>query len=353
MTFIISPWFLFEGPTTTARIHTTSRPSLAPLHDVSFTIGTATSLEATSWTDVLFAPESIYGPISADTPEWLRTVVWSDFRLAVTLFVVAPLILLLWSAWECRPATIITTSKNPDVIEVGPDNKSSLAADATLRVISGYWQASALLLITVLLNITASPIGAVTGAVAQLMIYVSLNWWESLNQEAVGMTETTSRSSSSSSSSNNNNSKLTVATIGRFFGPWRTVTSWVAGVGVAIQVPFLPCSFQPMNQFVSNPYCAAWLEPPRAAAMLLKILSSSEDDAIDVASTSLFLPGLDSINNLAMVTLAIYVSYLVYYVALPLREIGRSGRAPRSTFTFIDGWKALGFLTDEAVNTEE
>ncbi|CAB9509466.1 Protein of unknown function (DUF3177) (Partial), partial [Seminavis robusta] len=125
---------------------------------------------ATAFDVSVTSPESILGKLNPETADWLRFIAWTDFRLAVTFFVVSPLVLLAWSAVECRP------QRQAD--------ERSLAADAILRVITGYWQASALLLITVLLNIEASPIGVVTGAVAQAMIYVSLNWWESLNKEA-------------------------------------------------------------------------------------------------------------------------------------------------------------------------
>jgi hypothetical protein len=216
--------------------------------------------------EIFFAPISSVA-INPETPEWLRTVVWTDFRLAVAFFVISPLFLLGWSALECRPG-----------------KKNELSADAILRIMTGYWQASSLLLITVLLNMEASPIGVVTGAVAQFMIFVSLNWWTSLTMEAEEDGSTIQS---------------------QIFGSWRTITSWVAGFGVATQVPFLPCVVA--TNLVDDPYCAAWLEPPRMAAMLLGIA----EDA--------------NLNELATAGLTIYIAYLVYYLTVILPSIGRKG----------------------------
>lgn len=252
-----------------------------------------------SLSDIIFSPETLVAPINPDTPEWLRSVVWTDFRLAVAFFVVSPLVLLIWSAIQCRPG-----------------KPNALAADAVLRIISGYWQASSLLLITVLLNIGTSPIGVVTGAVAQLMIWISLNWWESLNEEAAA-------------------SELP---IGQLFDKWQSITSLVACIGVVVQLPFLQCAVAAPGesmQLLTNPYCSAWLEPPQTAAYLVGIQPSAFLDSV------------------ATVALTIYIGYLLYFVAGPLQSIGRSGRAARSTFTFVDGWAWLGFLEQMTSSNQE
>mmetsp|Transcript_29880 Transcript_29880/g.45277 ORF Transcript_29880/g.45277 Transcript_29880/m.45277 type:complete len:280 (-) Transcript_29880:677-1516(-) len=248
--------------------------------------------------DILLAPEFIYGPLNPETPEWTRSLVWTDFRLAVVFFVVFPFIFLGWSAWTCRPVdNDIFTTHNKNV------------ADAVLRLITGYWQASALLLITVLWNIESSPIGVVTGALAQMMIVISLTWWESLNEEAAGASDEN------------------VNLLGSAYTAWRTITSWIAAIGVIVQVPFLSCATGSISKHLQeDAFCAAWLEPPQTAASLLSINSSQ------------------TIHNFATVSLVIYLTYLIYYVSVPLPNIGRDGRAPRPFFTFIDGWVALGFL---------
>ena len=45
---------------------------------------------------VLLSPETTLEPLNAATAPWLRAVVWTDFWLAVSLFVVAPLAILGW-----------------------------------------------------------------------------------------------------------------------------------------------------------------------------------------------------------------------------------------------------------------
>lgn len=58
----------------------------------------------------------LFAPLNAETPELLRALVWLDFRVAVALFVVSPLVLFLWSL---------------------VDNDSE--TDAVKRTLIGYW----------------------------------------------------------------------------------------------------------------------------------------------------------------------------------------------------------------------
>jgi len=249
--------------------------------------------------------------LNPSTPDWLRTIVWTDFRLAVLFFVLSPLALLIWSAVECRPKPPSSATTTP----------TPLAADAALRILVGYWQASSLLLITVLFNIGASPIGVVTGTVAQGMIYVSLNWWQSLNDEAASRNGTDDRGQAGGGSP-----------LSRVFATWRTIASFTAGIGLAIQIPFLPCATT--VALVDSPYCAAWLEPPYFAASLFDIGASSSQ----------------AVGDFAVAALAVYTAYLLYYVAVPLRDVGRDGRAVRSSFTLVDPLVMLGFLEDGEEN---
>ena len=93
----------------------------------------------------LLSPEKTLAPLNAATEPWVRAVVWTDFRVAVALFVAAPFALLAASVVACRPG--------------GGRSKGD---EAALRYMTSYWQASSLLLITVLFNIEAAPIGAAT-----------------------------------------------------------------------------------------------------------------------------------------------------------------------------------------------
>ena len=130
--------------------------------------------------------------LNPDTAELLRLAVWADFELAVTFFVVSPLVLLgagLWSSLASRRQS-----------------------DEVLRLMSGYWQCSSLLLITVLLNVGGVKVGAVAGLAAQAMIAVSLWFWEDLN-EAVAARD---------------------GAVAALFRAWRLVASAVAVFGVDI-----------------------------------------------------------------------------------------------------------------------
>ena len=124
----------------------------------------------------MLSPESVLEPLNASTEPWVRSIVWTDFRVAVTLLVVAPLALLGWSVVSCRPPSL-----GGEKI-TNPPRTSEVA----LRLMTSYWQASSLLLITVLLNVQESQLGVATGLIAQAMIVLSLWWWTDLNDEIDG-----------------------------------------------------------------------------------------------------------------------------------------------------------------------
>ena len=245
-----------------------------------------------SITDVLTAPAALE-PLNAATAGWLREVVWLDFRLAVLLFVLTPLGLLGWSAVGCRPGA-----------------PREIVSDSVLRVLTGYWQASSLLLITVLLNIEASPLGVATGLAAQGMILVSLWWWKDLGDDIADAAPSALRS---------------VYTV------WRWLASVAAAGGVLLQVPGQTCLA--VDDLVASPSCAAWLEPPFAAASLVGLPQPPL--------------GLGAEFSIAELALGIYLFYLCYYLVGPLPEAGRCGRAPRSCFTWIDPLRQLGFLGEQ------
>eukprot|EP00592_Proboscia_alata_P001675 CAMPEP_0194375490 /NCGR_PEP_ID=MMETSP0174-20130528/24031_1 /TAXON_ID=216777 /ORGANISM="Proboscia alata, Strain PI-D3" /LENGTH=241 /DNA_ID=CAMNT_0039155741 /DNA_START=22 /DNA_END=744 /DNA_ORIENTATION=+ len=193
---------------------------------------TSTTTTTTAPWELLISPETTHIPLNPDTPDWVRSLVWTDFRIAVVFFVVCPLVLLGWSAWECycfeaAPPPPKEQQQQQPRIRIPPPPP---ACDSVLRVVTGYWQASSLLLITVLWNTASSPIGVVTGAMAQLMIFLSLNWWESLNDELQPL------------EMNVANGNVNINPLAVVFSSWRMIASVVAGVGVVIQVPFLDCA---------------------------------------------------------------------------------------------------------------
>ena len=82
--------------------------------------------------NVLLSPETALAPLNPDTEPWVRSLVWTDFRVAVSLFVAAPLALLFWSVFACRPRALGGDDDVP----------RSSVPEATLRYMTSYWQAS-------------------------------------------------------------------------------------------------------------------------------------------------------------------------------------------------------------------
>jgi len=244
---------------------------------------------------VFLSPETTLAPLNGSSEAWVRSLVWSDFRVAVAFFVVVPLVLLSWAVAARRPPN------NPGQVDV-----RSPIADTVLRLMTSYWQASALLLITVALNVQESNAGAFAGLFAQAMIFASLWWWEDLNEEVTASSEP----------------------IGRVFAIWRSVASVAAATGVLVQVPFQGCVGS--TSLVDDAWCAPWLEPPRFAANLIGLEPSPTLAAVATASCTL------------------YTVMLAYYAIVAIPSIGRSGRAARPSLmdvaTPIGVWRALGFI---------
>ena len=263
---------------------------------------------------LLLSPEAVLPPLNVATEPWVRSLVWTDFRAAVALFVAAPLALLGWAVAACRPVSLGGRGGD-DKAAARPDG-----AEAALRYLTSYWQASSLLLITVALNVQGSGLGVVTGLAAQAMIVASLWWWSDLNAE-VG--ETLSSPPSSSPSPSQPRPALLSA-----FAAWRLAATAAAAAGVVVQVPFQPCASLPSLE--ADPACAAWLEPPRLAAGLAGVAPSA------------------GLGLAAHAAVALYGAVLMYYLAVLLPGVGRLGRAPRPGLmdraSPIGAWRWLGFI---------
>jgi hypothetical protein len=187
------------------------------MQDAGLEAATQTSLLSAagiSVGDALFGP--LFDALNPATDVLTRVVVWANFRVAVALFVIAPLALFFWS-----------------FAKGGTE-------DAVKRVLIGYWQASSLLMLTVFLNIANLPSAAFTGLFVQCMIPVSLMWWDDLMQEI----------------------RKEDTPLARAFLLWRLPAIIASVAGVAVQLPFQSCNF--VSNPVDNPMCAAWLEPPHA-----------------------------------------------------------------------------------------
>ncbi|MGB8699655.1 MAG: DUF3177 family protein [Thermosynechococcaceae cyanobacterium] len=145
------------------------------------------------------------------SPDLLRSLVWTDSRLAVLFGVLIPLGLLVWSiVKKAKPIT-------------------------HLLVI--YWRVASLLAISVYLMLSQTPIGFTTGFVALLLIPVSLWFWIDLNEEI-----------------EDRRGLLKLAT-----NTWRWALTVYCGVSALVQVPYLKCGASKIA--IAAPDCQAWLEP--------------------------------------------------------------------------------------------
>lgn len=145
--------------------------------------------------------------------ELLRSLVWTDYRLAVLFTVVIPLILSIWCFIQ--------------------------RADAMQRLLVIYWRVSSLLAITVYLMIGGFPFSFLTAFLARLLIPISLWFWVDLNEELDDMRQTPL--------------KLT-------FTSWRWAVSVYNVLGAIALIPFLRCALSP--GVFSTPSCQVWLEAP-------------------------------------------------------------------------------------------
>jgi Protein of unknown function (DUF3177) len=143
--------------------------------------------------------------------ELLRSLIWTEFRLAVLFAVIIPLILLIWAA----------------VKQAGPFTH--------LMVI--YWRVASLLGISVYLMIDQNPLGFLTGFLALVLIPASLWFWVDLNEEIEDR-----RSSL----------KLAVAA-------WRWAITLSSLIGAALFIPYLRCGTS--KAAIAAAECQVWLEP--------------------------------------------------------------------------------------------
>ncbi|MBR8829531.1 MAG: DUF3177 family protein [Gomphosphaeria aponina SAG 52.96 = DSM 107014] len=143
----------------------------------------------------------------------LRKLVWTDYRVAVLLMVMIPLVLLIWSLL-----------------------KRSEAMRCLLII---YWRVASLLMITVYLMIPAWPIAFLSGFSARVLIPICLWFWVDLNDEIRDLPE----------------SRLKLV-----FTSWRWGATIYSSLGAIATIPFLSCAFS--ANITANYFCRIWLEAP-------------------------------------------------------------------------------------------
>jgi len=143
---------------------------------------------------------------------WLR-LIWLDYRLAVIVSVLIPLVLVIWSTLK--------------------------QVDAVNRLLIIYWRVASLLVITVYLLIPGWSIAFVTSFVARCLIPISLWFWVDLNDEIKDLPP----------------SPLKLATT-----TWRWAITIFSCFAILVNIPFLSCAFH--GTAGAGDFCQLWLQPP-------------------------------------------------------------------------------------------
>ena len=158
---------------------------------------------------------------------WVRPLVWMDYRLAIVFLVIAPLVLLIWAAFDRK--------------------------EAMQRLLIIYWRVASLLMITVYIFIPGWKIGFFTGAISRLLILLSLWFWVDVNEEI---------------------RDLPNSSIKFIFTSWRWATSIYCFLGVVASAFFVPCGFS--DQTLQTSFCQVWLEAPQAYGQILHNTPNNE-----------------------------------------------------------------------------
>jgi hypothetical protein len=156
----------------------------------------------------------------------LRSLVWTDFRLAVLFCVLCPLGLMAWALY--KRAKFIT------------------------HLLIIYWRVASLLAISVYLMIGQNPLGFVAGFAALLLIPVSLWFWVDLNEEIEDRRGTL---------------KLMV-------NAWRWAITVYCAIAALIQVPYLQCAAS--KAALSTAQCQVWREPPLLFKSMIHVGTRAE-----------------------------------------------------------------------------
>jgi hypothetical protein len=156
-------------------------------------------------------------------------------------------------------------------------------AEAIQRLLIVYWRVSSLLVITIYLMIGGFAVSFISGLIAQILMPISLWFWDDLNDEI----------------------QYSSGALKLVFTSWRWATTVYCGLGALAFIPFVNCAFT--SDSLKTPYCGVWLEAP----LMFK-------DYFHHNSKPAFL------GFLGIIALAAYVIYLSYFVLLKLGKQGRS-----------------------------
>jgi hypothetical protein len=150
-------------------------------------------------------------------PPWLPLLVWTDYRLALVVLVLAPLALLIWSFVQ--------------------------KSESIQHLLIIYWRVASLLAITVYLMIAGLPVSFFSAWFAKILIPISLWFWLDLNEEIA---------------------ELRRSQLKLVFTAWRWAVSIYCAAGAIAYIPVLGCGLKSVEAATSESFCRLWLEPPWA-----------------------------------------------------------------------------------------
>jgi hypothetical protein len=143
----------------------------------------------------------------------LKSLAWTDYRLAVLFAFIMPLALLIWAVVQKIPSI--------------------------QRLLIIYWRVASLWMITIYLLIPIWNVGYVTGLASRILIPISLWFWVDVNDEIRDLPK----------------SNLKLAITG-----WRWAMTVYCALSAIAHIPLVSCAF------AANPtedtYCRLWLEAP-------------------------------------------------------------------------------------------
>jgi hypothetical protein len=144
---------------------------------------------------------------------WFEPFVWMDYRLALLLGIIMPVVLMIWAFAQ----------KN----------------DTIQHLLAIYWRVASLLAITIYIMIAASPVGFVSSLMARVLIPISLWFWVDLNEDLDHQSAMPLRWS---------------------FTSWRWAMTIYSLLGALAQAPFLTCALS--KSALDTRFCQVWLDPP-------------------------------------------------------------------------------------------
>jgi hypothetical protein len=195
------------------------------------------------------------------SPDLLRSLVWTDYRLALVFGALVPLVLLVWSIVK--------------------------KAQPISHLLWIYWRVSSLVVISVCLLIAQNPLGLAMGFASLILIPLSLWFWVDLNEEIEDRRGAL---------------KLVVSC-------WRWATTTYCILSAFGHIPYLKCAAS--KAAISASECQVWLEPPL-------IFFNWYKKNIDSTIKS------EKLGFIAIVALLLYGLYLGYFLLFRLTKQGRS-----------------------------